>query len=793
MRRTNFSYILTIIITSLFAFALGLKLEIFPFGSYSIITEQDGVLFVGFYKYLISTFFANNFTNNLANNDIFYSWGNTLGGNALGLLSYHSFSIFNFLLAFFSNIFHGIHVIFFIKLNLIALSFCALLNYIYKNHTTAKALASFSYAFMGYNMFFIQWNLTTYQDALIFLPLVYLGIKKIVDKKQAFLYISSLSLLIISNYYMGYMVCVASILFFMFATKVHYSKYHLNIYIERFLLYTFSTILSLGISSVILLPSYLSIPIRRKNSIIDIIKNVHLNDISLDLFKGFFSLTPSSFLISCNEPIIFIGIIPTIFLIIYFFNKKINIEIRHTALLIILLFLLSFYISSLNAFWHGMSYNNWFNYRYSFIFSFFTLLISFDSYVYLKKANLKALKSQVVNTMLVCVLFYNLFSSHLAFLRPIVNENHIDKYQMKMHEYAEDIKTINDKSFYRLDKTYYYTYVDAMLLNYNGATNFASTENLNLQDFINTLGIPHKYFATSYDSDVPLSLDTLFGFKYILSKEKLAKELKLLNISENKTYIYKNENTFPIIFRTESLLPSVKDCEDSFECLNKIFRSIISDIQDIYSKVLTRKITRKDNEILIDLNIKSELPLYIYFPYELKNIKVLSNNLLIIDKQYGKTRYKPVYALGKFKNGDNIQIQISPNQNLESNELDDVALYYEDSNNILRYKNRIKLQDTNIQKLTSSYLQFKTKNQSDVIFASSIPYDKGWQVFINGSPTNIIRNFEQFIAFKVPKGAHQIDLIYRPIGFKLGLIISLISLVIYIMLIIKEFKKTKQT
>ena len=73
---------------------------------------------------------------------------------------------------------------------------------------------SLCYAFMAYNINFqinIMWI-----DGIILLPLVMLGIDKLINENKYKLYIITLFITIFSNYYIGYMICIFSVLYFIY-------------------------------------------------------------------------------------------------------------------------------------------------------------------------------------------------------------------------------------------------------------------------------------------------------------------------------------------------------------------------------------------------------------------------------------------------------------------------------------------------------------------------------------------------------------------------------------------------
>ena len=68
------------------------------------------------------------------------------------------------------------------------------------------------YAYSAYFTAY-YWNIM-WLDGLIFLPLIVLGIENIINKNKGLLYTISLSLMLFSNYFIGYMLCIFSCIYF---------------------------------------------------------------------------------------------------------------------------------------------------------------------------------------------------------------------------------------------------------------------------------------------------------------------------------------------------------------------------------------------------------------------------------------------------------------------------------------------------------------------------------------------------------------------------------------------------
>ncbi len=66
----------------------------------------------------------------------------------------------------------------------------------------------------------------------------------------------------------------------------------------------------------------------------------------------------------------------------------------------------------------------------------------------------------------------------------------------------------------------------------------------------------------------------------------------------------------------------------------------------------------------------------------------------------------------------------------------------------------------------------------------SIPYDKGWKLKVDGESRKAEAIGEAFLGVELEPGEHDISLIYTPPGYQLGLLLSLLSIVFFILLCI---------
>ena len=245
-------YFLAFIIPCILMIFLYIIVGIYPFGKKSLLTVDLAGQYISFFNSL-----KNIFTGDIS---IFYSFSKTLGGNMFGLISYYLMSPFNLLIIFFDRL-HITEFVFLI--NILKIGLCGLTSYIYFDKTfnvkrIISVLFSIVYSLMAYNIVYSQ-NIM-WLDGVYLLPIIYLGIDNLIKKEKPLLFCFSLSLSIFCSYYIGYMLCIASLLYYIYKLYI-YNDYNISLKKnKKDLFYFFKyAFLAVGISMVILLPSIFSL------------------------------------------------------------------------------------------------------------------------------------------------------------------------------------------------------------------------------------------------------------------------------------------------------------------------------------------------------------------------------------------------------------------------------------------------------------------------------------------------------------------------------------------------------
>ena len=365
--KENYIYIFSFIVPIMLMVVVYALIGIYPVGDKTIVNSDMYLQYVGFLGHIKDVL--------KGEANLFYSFSKSLGGNTVGLFAYYMSSPLNLIIGLFPKAYiaETIVVITLIKIGLSSLTFTIYLIQSFKKKDINVIMFSLCYSFMAYNINF-QLNIM-WLDGVVLLPLVILGVDKLINENKCKLYVISLFIAIVSNYYIGYMICIFSGLYFIYKlisnNKVELKK--LGIFIC-------ASILSVALSAFILIPTVLSLSSgKAKFRLFQEAPKLmmSLDEVIAQLFIGNYSLGQ----IMGNYPNIYCGVIITVLGILYFLNKNISRKERILSGIFMFVLLLSIFISTLVLIWHGFDYPVGFAYRFSFLISFLGIVLAYKEFI----------------------------------------------------------------------------------------------------------------------------------------------------------------------------------------------------------------------------------------------------------------------------------------------------------------------------------------------------------------------------------------------------------------------------
>lgn len=378
--KENYIYIFSFIVPIMLMVVIYALIGIYPVGDKTIVNSDMYLQYVGFLGHIKDVL--------KGEANLFYSFSKSLGGNTVGLFVYYMSSPLNLIIGLFPKAYiaETIVVITLIKIGLSSLTFTIYLIQSFKKKDINVIMFSLCYSFMAYNINF-QLNIM-WLDGVVLLPLVILGIDKLINENKCKLYVISLFIAIVSNYYIGYMICIFSGLYFIYKlisnNKVELKK--LGIFIC-------ASILSVALSAFVLIPTVLSLSSgKAKFRLFQELPKLmmSLDEVIAQLFIGNYSLGQ----IMGNYPNIYCGVIITVLGILYFLNKNISRKERILSGIFMFVLLLSIFISTLVLIWHGFDYPVGFAYRFSFLISFLGIVLAYKEFI--SYENISKLKIAII-------------------------------------------------------------------------------------------------------------------------------------------------------------------------------------------------------------------------------------------------------------------------------------------------------------------------------------------------------------------------------------------------------------
>lgn len=559
-----------------------------------------------------------------------YSFSRAIGGEMLGVFGYYMISPFHLIFYFFDaeHIYEGVFL-----LTLLKSGSCGLAMYHFlqsKKAGAAGLIFSTAYALSAY-MIAYQFNIF-WLDGVIILPILILGVERLVENQRCQVYIFALAYGIITNFYIGYMLCIFSVLYFLcYFFLISLAEKRLR----TMLLYIGSSLAGGALSGISSLPMLFVLAQGKGAANIDL---TQLLQNKTKLF-GYWSLFEKSLLgtiseeqMTAGKPLLYCGILTLILVFSWFCNPRNHWreKLGYFLLLIFMLVSLTFY--HLNTIWHGLNVPMGSPYRFSFLYIFLLLYIGCQGFVQLHAGSVRAkwdkgvcfcvgaallicllwrrheiLESTrtgvwFINALVVCyyvvVLIYSkrqrictalcmgmisaelvcnagyLYSYSPAYQGVTATE--YDAYYANMQPLLDTIK--KDETFFRTvwGEELARTDNDGFMFNIYTLNSYTSVENFNTSVFAGKMGLESTIaFGIHYNAGITKAGEALLGVRYRITGEEGDAAYTLLEKNED-FYLYENPAAFPLAFFTEGGITDVCDTKnntfqyiaDIYQCIN---------------------------------------------------------------------------------------------------------------------------------------------------------------------------------------------------------------------------------
>jgi len=370
--------LISFFMTALLLTALYAVLGFYPFGSNSVILSDLGAQYapdlIAYKNQLLSGGFHT------------YSFALGMGKNTLGVFAYYLASPLNFITFLFPDqlISEAVLVLITVKLALASAFMTLFLRRRFHTQSWFAIVFGIMYATCSYSMVYminIMWL-----DGFFLLPLLLTLIELFLADRRHWTKVTAVLLvLFVSGFYIAYMVGIFSFLYLL-ARLFEEKKLSARNSGWTVLSFIGSALLAAGMSAAVLIPAGL-----------DILGNADqtARELSLESNFKFISflnqvLAGSFDSLSSNKPLVYSGLAALFLCILFFANPYFPRRQKTLAGGAVIFFILSFNFSFLDIAWQLFDAPNWFLYRYSFLFIFVLLCISFASLLHLDRLKPRA-------------------------------------------------------------------------------------------------------------------------------------------------------------------------------------------------------------------------------------------------------------------------------------------------------------------------------------------------------------------------------------------------------------------
>ncbi|KRM35818.1 hypothetical protein FC83_GL000845 [Agrilactobacillus composti DSM 18527 = JCM 14202] len=528
----------------------------YPFGKSSLLTVDLGQQYIDFFAYFKASLLHHPET-------LIYSFSKAIGGDMLGVSAYYLMSPFNLIFLITPQRLFPVAVYLITVLKFGTAGLTSAIFFKRTNLLKGLLIPTFgiNYALMSYlvvNHFNLMWL-----DSVIMLPIVALSINGIFKGHYPLFWPIALGITILLNYYIGFMIVLFAILYFIFQCSLKITKpKQLLPAIWRFVS---GGLLAAGTAAWLLLPTLSALSESKGQHTISKIQwrfeYTPWHQL-LKLIIGSFNFDQ----MSTGYANIFTGSLALFGFILFFTIKRIPLKAKIAAGTISLLLIFSLCYEPLDLLWHGLQFPIWYPYRFSFVISFWLLLLAAYSFRYnvpmgitqigltlaltlglvllalnvvnrfdfiskpqiaitagfmlltLVLLTLRQTRYHGVNNLFIIIVTVEMGLNLFMSLNPIsyLNNSDFTTYTQALVKGSDNVKELaKNTPFYRIGKTYERTKNDPMEADYYGASQFNSMMEPKVTDFFGKLGQPKGDGFVTYNNGT-LITDALLSVGYFL-------------------------------------------------------------------------------------------------------------------------------------------------------------------------------------------------------------------------------------------------------------------------------------
>jgi len=413
--------------------------------------------------------------------------------------------------------------------------------------------------------------------------------------------------------------------------------------------------------------------------------------------------------------------------------------------------------------------------------------------------NKNAQKKTVSFVLVTFILCETIISSIVGLPLNQDNKNYKENYKT----YTDAINYIDNKDsgFYRTELCYLNTRMDPAYYGYNGISVFSSMAYESYSQLQSSLGMQgNKVNSYTYNTQTPV-YNMMFNIKYLIQTDvSLAPSSnlykKIHTTSDKKSNVYESKYNLPIAYCVNSKIDDwVTDEGNPFE-IQSDFVKLATGYSNVFKPVKynstdfdavsgddvtengTYWLEKSDSSsnygtetVSLSPTIDGNLYLYVKSS-DLKTITVNSEKVSDITQSM---EYAYILDLGYHNKGDEVLVSLDASTMESESTSFDFYCYTADDTVVKNMYNSLAGNSLNVESYSDTTIKGTVNAKENCYLYSSIPYDDGWSVYVDGKKAETFEIGGTLLAIELTPGQHKIEYKYFPVGFLYGIIISAVT------------------
>ena len=446
-----------------------------------------------------------------------------------------------------------------------------------------------------------------------------------------------------------------------------------------------------------------------------------------------------------------------------------------------------------------------------------------------------SIKKESIKWLLVFLITTGEIGANAVISQGRLNFSDAYKFQNAVQVIDEAIDPIrpSKQEFYRISKSFTRSKNDPMMFDYPGLTHFSSSLEVSTRDLLERLGsnavdasttyigttltdalFAVKYFIQNhpYDSGDPAINEKTYFFGNDVTRKDLNQAKNLVKTTE-RFETYQVPYTLPLAFgvndqvvglelkknqpvqNQEMIMKALLNSDQDFSTLmapnEVILENVTLKVDELGRKMYKRDDPDNEGKIIWKFVPQTDASYYVSVPLDLSTRDkdygfYINGNFLEIRKKF--------VADQLFNIADNVLGQEQTFEVVIRNDKEvDLSRLYLARFNRQMIEDLIQNKQAEGMEVTSWGNNFvkgevTISDDSRWLF-TSIPYEEGWQVHVDGKKVIPIEMWESLLAIPISPGEHFVEMTYYPKGFIIGVGLSLISILLFFYLIYRQGKR----